>query len=373
MNQSFRIRLPAAVVLILAVLVLVLVLALVGAEDDKLSFSQTTDGNATIVTITGPKILLDRVAEVADLRKRAAQIPGLGRSLCDPLYEAPGFRIAWGDEGPWTTYVSLLPPGPDGCPDPLSHAYSVPGTYKIGASIHHLGPKDGSVTDWRDAVSISVDGTPPPFALSVIAPARDRKFFFRESVVVRWKLSTPEPVDLLVEVIGRDGFVLRGRSFKGLKYAGEGEVRLDLGDGPYAYHLEKEETPVVARVHVRQQERELMVSESESFYLTARIDDGPANFVHSQVELLPDAPRTVRLRHHPDTFSCHVYGVDWGDGSPLEQHDVGCSRQQKAIETPHTYEQAGRYRIVLRTTHRRGAADPSLTSAPYQVLEITVP
>ena len=373
MNRSFRIRLPIAVVLIIAVLVLVLALALAGAGDDKLSIRQTTDGNVTVVTITGPKLLLDRVVEVAALRKRVAQIPSLSQSRCGPVSEAPGFRIWWGDEGPWTTYASPLPPGPDGCPDPLSHVYAVPGTYKIGAHTYHMGPVDGTIVDWHDGTSVSVDGTPPPLALSVVAPHRDKKHFFREPVIVRSKLSTPELVNLLVEIVGRDGAVLGKQSFRGLKYAAEGEARTNLKQDAYAHHLLNETAPVIARVRVRELNRDLLVSESEPFYLTARIDDTRQNFVYPQVELLPDAPRTVSLRHHPDTVSCHVYGVDWGDGSSLEQHNVGCSQEQTTIETPHRYQQAGRYRIVLRTTNRSREADLSLLNAPYQVLEIAVP
>jgi hypothetical protein len=373
MNRSLRIRLPVAVVLIIAVLVLVLALVLAGAGDDKLSIRQSTDGNVTVVTITGPKLLLDRVAEVAALRKRAAQIPSLGQSSCGPVSEAPGFRIWWGDEGPWTTYASPLPPGPDGCPDPLSHVYAVPGTYRIGAHTYHMGPVDGTVVDWHDGTSVSVDVTPPPLALSVVAPHRDKTHFFGEPVIVRWTLSTPERINLLVEIVGRDGAVLGKQSFRGLKYAAEGEARINLNQDGYAHHLLNETTPVIARVRVRELNRDLLVSESEPFYLTARIDDVQQNFAYPQVELLPNAPRTVGLRHHPGTVSCHVYGVDWGDGSPLEQHNVGCSQKQTAIETPHTYQQAGRYQIVLRTTNRNHEADLSLMNAPYQVLEITVP
>jgi hypothetical protein len=371
-NGSVPIRLPVVVVLIVAVLVLVLALALAGAGDDKLSFSQTTDGNVTIVTITGPKLLLDRVAEVAALRQRVLQIPSLAQSLCGSVSEAPGFRIWWGDEGPWSTAISPLPPGPDGCPDPLSHVYAAPGSYKIGANTYHKGPLDGTVVDWHDGTSVAVDGTSPPLAFSVVAPRRDKKHFFREPMVVRWKLSTPERVTVLVEIVGQDGAVLGKQSLNGLKYAGEGEVRINLNHDAYAYHLLNETAPVIARVRVREHGRDLLISESEPFYLTARIDT-PPNLVYPQVELLPDAPRMVRLRHRPDTASCHVYGVDWGDGSPFEQHNVGCSRRQTAIETPHMYQQAGRYRIVLRTTYRFGEADLSLSSAPYQVLEIAVP
>ena len=373
MNRSSRIRLPVAVVLIIAVLVLVLALALAGAGDDQLSFSQTTKDNVTVVTITGPKLLLDRVAEVAALRKRVMQIPSLGQSPCGPVSEAPGFGIWWGDEGPWATSISPLPPGPDGCADPLSHVYAAPGTYNIGARTHHMGPLDGTVVDWHGSISVAVDGIPPPLALSVVAPGRDKTYYFREPVIVRWKLSTPERVNLLVQIVGRDGAVLGKQSFRGLKCAAEGEARINLNQDAYAHHLLNETAPVIARVRVRELNRDLLISESEPFYLTARIDDTRQNFVYPQVELLPDAPRTVGLRHHPDTVSCHVYGVDWGDGSPLEQHNVGCSQEQTAIETPHTYRQAGRYRIVLRTTYQRGEADLSLNNAPYQILEITVP
>ena len=312
------------------------------------------------------------MTEVAALRKRAARIPSLGQSPCGPVSEAPGFRIWWGDEGPWTTYVSPLPPGPDGCPDPLSHVYAVPGAYKIGANTYHMGPLDGTVVDWHDRASVSIDGTPPPLALSVVAPRRDKKHFFREPVVVRWKLSTPERVNLVAEIIGQDGGILGKQSFHGLQYAGEGEAWINLNRDAYARHLLNETAPVIARVRVRELNRDLLISESKPFYLTARIDTRP-NSVYPQVELLPDTPRTARLRHHPDTVSCHVYGIDWGDGSPLEQHNVGCSQKQTAIETPHTYQQAGRYQIVLRTTNRSREADLSLSNAPYQVLEITIP
>src|SRR5262245_37041078 len=132
MTRSLRIQPPVVVVLVVAVLVLVLAIAL-AAGGDTLSLRRTARDNVTVVTITGPSSLLDRVAEVAALRQRALQHPSLGQSPCGPVYEAAGFVIAWGDGTSSPFSAAVLPAAPGGCPDPVSHAYAVPGTYTVTA------------------------------------------------------------------------------------------------------------------------------------------------------------------------------------------------------------------------------------------------
>lgn len=124
---------------------LFLVLALVGSREDKFSISRTTDGDVTIVTVTGPRALLDRAAAFTS----GQAIRG---KACDDLmaFQVPGFYVDWGDDDRSGTYVSPLPPLAKGCPDPLKHAYKVPGTYQITAGLYHLGPSDAPVGEWLE-------------------------------------------------------------------------------------------------------------------------------------------------------------------------------------------------------------------------------
>ena len=356
--------------------------ALIGAPDDRLrvghlTISATRDGDTTIVEVTGPRTLLDRAAAFS--AGKATQ----GKA-CDDLapFETPGFFVGWGDEKHSQTYVSPLPSLSEGCPNRLKHVYAVPGEYRITAALYHMGStefiSDTIIGEWKDERSIAIEGKSPPLALSVTAPLVDKRLFFREPVTVRWRLSTSTPVDLLVEVFDQDGVKLAEHRFEGLKYVGEGEVKVRYDDNAYSRHLRHQATPVIARVHVQDRGRDLLVSDSKPFHVTAQWNDAVPRFAGAVVELAADPARTVRVRHYAGTKDCHSYGIDWGDGSPVELHlaagrgsDGRCGENEGLIDTLHTYRQGGNYTIVLRTDEY-GEADRSLINAPYQILSVTV-
>jgi hypothetical protein len=344
-----------------------LVLAIVSTGEDKLSFTQITDGDVTIVTITGPRALLERAAEFTE-----GQV-ARGKACNDlSLFQVPGFGVHWGDDQ--GTYVSPLAPVAEGCPDQLRHVYAVPGTYQITAGLYHLGPDDGPVSEWRDKTSITIEGKEPPLALSITEPWRDEIMYRSRGVTVRWTLSTPKPVDLLVEIIGRDGAVLGSRSVQGLKYAGEGELLVYYDEDPYWRHLLDETAPVDARVHVQEDGRDLLLRESPPFRVIGQIDPRHGGFEGVQVERMPD--RTVQVRQSSLFAGCYPYRIEWGDGSPYETYPATtidaatgqCRYSRSDVVTMHTYQQAGTYTIVLRMDYTRR----SLDNAPYDVFHVDV-
>jgi hypothetical protein len=338
----------------LGLAVVYLALAVLGAGEDRLSFRRTFDGNATTVIITGPRALLNRVKAYTSRKATEGQ-------TCDQVgFQVPGYYVDWGDDDRSGTYVSPLPPLSKGCPDPLKHVYTVPGSYRIEAGLYHLGPTDGPVHEWQEETSVTVEGEAPPLTLSVIGPARDEIIYFQEHLTVRWNLSTPKPVDLLVEIIGKDGVVLRSDSIQGLKYVGEGELTFyRLDEEPYWQHLLDEVAPVVARIHLQENGRNLLVQESPPFRLIAQFDPSRRGSIKAKLV----SGRTVLLEGSYSS-NCQYYRIEWGDGS--------VDRGYRSLETRHTYQKAGAYRIVLRM-NCFGIAGRSLDNAPYMAFDTAVP
>ena len=97
-----------------------------------------------VSTITGKTPLTVRVIAPEELtiiqEKRLPQ----GRAGC------VGTSINWGDTTDTTTSESI-------CSDIFEHTYTKAGTYTVKGEISRITPTDGTIVDWSDEVTITVE------------------------------------------------------------------------------------------------------------------------------------------------------------------------------------------------------------------------
>lgn len=336
------------------------------AGEQVLDISQDGSDAPTVVSVVGPQSLLDRVAQVAKLRRNCAEIHGfIGQS----------FSIDWGDDDRYGTNAEPPILGRDGCEDWLKHRYTVPGIYRIQASLDHLGPTDIGVIDWQSDASVTVGGTPAALDFSLIAPATDRTFLYEERVHIAWTLATGAPADLRLDLIDKDGVVAVSQSLTGLTYVGRGETYLGLQGPKYDALVRNDFAKARLRV-VISSGGETLIRESVPFTLSNEMTSALEEY-SPRAELVWYQPRKIEFSHHTFFMTCHSYVLDWGDGSPVERGTIvdppnDCVLKGDWIRTRHIYATPGQYRIVLRVN------DDSLKEPPddspfYQAVTIDVP
>jgi hypothetical protein len=343
-----------------------LALLLLGAGEDQLSTTQVVDGDSTIVRVTGPQALVDRVAEYAATRRDCAEAFSIG---------GPGFWIDWGDDGHLRTRVEASPLGSDGCPDLLQHRYTVPGTYQIKALLYQ--PSDTAPApayEWQSEAVATVMGRVEPLAFSLLSPAGGESYLYQASIPVAWSVATGGPINLTLELVAENGMVLESERYEGLSYVGRGEANVHLRSRSYERSIVNGGTTAKIRATIVSDNHESLVRESEVISLSAE-HVGLSKF-RPNVELLADQPLAVKLRHHTFQPQCHDYLIDWGDGTPPEKAPplvkASCIVGEQWIETMHTYRAAGTYQIVLRTNEHR--LQESAAASPYfERITATVP
>jgi hypothetical protein len=285
-----------------------LALLLLGASEDRLSITQTADGDSTIVRITGPQALLDRVVAYAATRQDCVAPVSIGGS---------GFGIDWGDDdGRRGTRVEGSPLGSDGCPDLLQHRYTVPGIYQIKALLYQPREAITTVYEWQSEAVATVAGKAQSLAFSLLSPPGGGSYLYQASIPVAWTLATGGPIDLTLELVADDGVVLESERYEGLSYAGRGEAKLHLRSNSYNRSIANGGTTARIRATIVPDGHEALVRESEPISLSAEYV-GLAEY-RPNVEPVADPALAVTLRHHTFQPQCHDYVIDWGDGTPSE-------------------------------------------------------
>jgi hypothetical protein len=343
-----------------------LALLLLGAGEDQLSTTQAVDRDSTIVRITGPQALLDRVAEYAATHRDCVEAFSIG---------GPGFSIDWGDDGRHRTRVEAFPLGSDGCPDLLQHRYTVPGTYQIKALLYQ--PSDTAPApayEWQSEAVVTVAGRAQPLAFSLLSPPGGGSYLYQASIQVAWTLATGGPIDLTLDLVADNGVVLESERYEGLSYVGRGEAKLHLRSNSYNRSIANGGTTARIRATIVSDSHETLVRESEPISLSAEYV-GLAEY-RPNVESVAGQALAVTLRHHTFQSQCHDYVIDWGDGTPPENAPplvkAPCIVGEQWIETTHMYRAAGTYQIVLRTNEHR-LHEPAAASPYYARITVTIP
>ena len=324
------------------------------------------------VSILGPPALLRRIEAFLEQRRD-----------CETHWPwgTHGFAIRWGDDKD----ESRVSPDPsprdsDGCPDPLRHTYTTPGTYTITASLFHPGPPAVPVFEWEGATHVTLTGIDQDNRLRLLAPVGGELFTYGRSVPVEWEIATGQAVDLVLELVRTDGKVVQTRVIRQIAYDGQGRAFLPRGEASYE-GLPKY-GPGRARVRLRMvKDDQTIVSQlSEEFLLSAEWVQ-PADLLkgrpdrETRVVPAPGEPLTVELLHHTYHPDCTSYAIDWGDGSSVDEIVASipksCRFESAVVRNRHSYASAGTYRIVLRT-NRNSPFKPLEDIVPYEIIVVVL-
>lgn len=273
----------------------------------------------------------------------------------------PGWGIDWGDGAyqPGRQEESRQT-GPLGM-----HTYTVPGTYKVRATIVHLGPTDRPIYDWIGENTVTVYAYPGKkpgaagpvaatgIALDVLQP-RGGTYTYEVFPDVQWKLTTDRKVNLKVELVDQQNQVVT--------FGFEKQI---------SYNKPSEQARFSARSYDGYDKALMAGRNSFRYLVTAQAADGSRRVVKSSpwfkvtrdyvpvsepLRIVSNEPSdnsaSVVLEYivnHPGQFS---YILDWGDSSVERGSTVGSTllvRENRKFR--HTYSRPGRYKVVLRSNN----------------------
>ncbi len=249
--------------------------------------------------------------------------------------------IDWGDGSmPETTL------GPnESCADMQErHIYSVPGTYRLRATIAHPGPDDGPVIDWRGEADVTVTGEAPPDSLIVHEP-EERIFTYNDALTVKWNASVAAASELRVEAITQDGAVIRTEPGVTWSTSGPGEQFFRLQSPAYDAALRRGEGIFRLRVSLIRAGTIVAGWTSKPLRMTARLEPDP-NW-RPKLQVLPNRDLKVVLGRL--SGRCDSYRIVWDDGETTERHaaEAQPSCNKLPVEFSHSYREAGSYAIRI--------------------------
>lgn len=287
----------------------------------------------------------------------------------------PGWWIDWGDGSSQPgDMTEKRKPGPLG-----THTYTVPGTYRVRASIVHLDYVDRPIHDWigENTVTVSAQGAPSGgssgasggrpaqigVTLDVLQP-RGGTYTYQVFPDVKWKLATDRAIKLKVDLVDQKNEVIAHGVEKEIAYNQPAEATSFQPPSFEAYDraLVAGKTTFRYVVTATAADRSVQMTKSSPWFKMTREYVPISDRLHviSNTPTSGGAASVVLgyLVNHPRRFS---YTLNWGDGSKPDQGATNGStllvRETKKFT--HTYSHPGIYKVILRSNN----------SEPYKKIE----